>query len=111
MGKKRIVCALKDGEKQILGFRLPLRLATVCAAKLHTLRIVAFAVSGCLIGKKITLWERRPKSYTGLNQTKGFTKGYMMKLFMKFLARWTGLEPATTGVTGRYSNQLSYHRA
>ena len=34
-----------------------------------------------------------------------------MKLFMKFLARWTGLEPATPGVTGRYSNQLSYHRA
>ena len=27
------------------------------------------------------------------------------------MARWTGLEPATTGVTGRYSNQLSYHRA
>ena len=23
----------------------------------------------------------------------------------------TGLEPATPGVTGRYSNQLSYHRA
>ncbi len=29
----------------------------------------------------------------------------------KTLARWTGLEPATTGVTGQYSNQLSYHRA
>ena len=29
----------------------------------------------------------------------------------RLLARWTGLEPATTGVTGRYSNQLSYHRA
>ena len=28
-----------------------------------------------------------------------------------FLARRTGLEPATPGVTGRYSNQLSYHRA
>ncbi len=27
-----------------------------------------------------------------------------------WLARWTGLEPATPGVTGRYSNQLSYHR-
>jgi hypothetical protein len=27
------------------------------------------------------------------------------------VARWTGLEPATPGVTGRYSNQLSYHRA
>ncbi len=29
----------------------------------------------------------------------------------KKVARWTGLEPATPGVTGRYSNQLSYHRA
>ena len=27
------------------------------------------------------------------------------------MARRTGLEPATPGVTGRYSNQLSYHRA
>jgi hypothetical protein len=31
--------------------------------------------------------------------------------FLKQVARWTGLEPATPGVTGRYSNQLSYHRA
>ena len=32
---------------------------------------------------------------------------------MKFeeMARLTGLEPATPGVTGRYSNQLSYNRA
>ncbi len=27
----------------------------------------------------------------------------------KLLAEWTGLEPATPGVTGRYSNQLNYH--
>jgi hypothetical protein len=27
------------------------------------------------------------------------------------MARETGLEPATPGVTGRYSNQLSYSRA
>ena len=26
-----------------------------------------------------------------------------------FVAEWTGLEPATPGVTGRYSNQLNYH--
>ena len=26
-----------------------------------------------------------------------------------YLAERTGLEPATPGVTGRYSNQLNYH--
>ncbi len=31
--------------------------------------------------------------------------------FKKKVARLTGLEPATPGVTGRYSNQLSYNRA
>jgi hypothetical protein len=30
---------------------------------------------------------------------------------MKKVAEWTGLEPATPGVTGRYSNQLNYHSA
>src|SRR5690606_1386700 len=27
------------------------------------------------------------------------------------MAQWTGLEPATPGVTGRYSNRLNYHCA
>src|SRR5690606_11409619 len=27
----------------------------------------------------------------------------------RLMAEWTGLEPATPGVTGRYSNQLNYH--
>lgn len=27
----------------------------------------------------------------------------------KDVAEWTGLEPATLDVTGRYSNQLNYH--
>jgi hypothetical protein len=30
-------------------------------------------------------------------------------LYLKQVAEWTGLEPATPGVTGRYSNQLNYH--
>ncbi len=29
--------------------------------------------------------------------------------FFLLLAERTGLEPATPGVTGRYSNQLNYH--
>ena len=32
-------------------------------------------------------------------------------LTVKKVARLTGLEPATSGVTGRHSNQLSYNRA
>jgi hypothetical protein len=32
-------------------------------------------------------------------------------VFTNDLAEWTGLEPATPGVTGRYSNQLNYHSA
>ena len=31
------------------------------------------------------------------------------RLAFMMLAEWTGLEPATPGVTGRYSNQLNYH--
>jgi hypothetical protein len=38
------------------------------------------------------------------NPCKSMTyKGFLV------LAEWTGLEPATPGVTGRYSNQLNYH--
>ena len=33
------------------------------------------------------------------------------RLPFHLLAEWTGLEPATPGVTGRYSNQLNYHSA
>ena len=35
----------------------------------------------------------------------------ILRNIQKTLAEWTGLEPATTGVTGRYSNQLNYHSA
>ena len=36
-------------------------------------------------------------------------KGRARRPFFEHLAEWTGLEPATPGVTGRYSNQLNYH--
>ncbi len=35
--------------------------------------------------------------------------GPLGPVFTEMLAEWTGLEPATPGVTGRYSNQLNYH--
>ena len=40
-------------------------------------------------------------------------RGFSDKLIINLtkLAEWTGLEPATPGVTGRYSNQLNYHSA
>jgi hypothetical protein len=34
-----------------------------------------------------------------------------LSILLKSMARVTGLEPATSGVTGRHSNQLSYTRA
>ena len=37
-------------------------------------------------------------------------KGPVRIPFQAAVARLTGLEPATPGVTGRYSNQLSYNR-
>jgi hypothetical protein len=34
---------------------------------------------------------------------------FRLQRLLMHLAEWTGLEPATPGVTGRYSNQLNYH--
>ena len=46
------------------------------------------------------------------SRTKVETKKGLPKetLFKAAVARLTGLEPATPGVTGRYSNHLSYNR-
>ncbi len=37
-------------------------------------------------------------------------KANAVRLFV-LMPEWTGLEPATPGVTGRYSNQLNYRSA
>jgi hypothetical protein len=57
------------------------------------------------------LHMENPRNLTGIlpqgpRNTKASPKAGVLQM-----ARWTGLEPATPGVTGRYSNQLSYHRA
>ena len=45
-------------------------------------------------------------------EQKGIKKSGPRKVrFLFQMARVTGLEPATPGVTGRYSNQLSYTRS
>jgi hypothetical protein len=43
------------------------------------------------------------------NSLRRKTKSPDKGAFSWVLAEWTGLEPATPGVTGRYSNQLNYH--
>ena len=40
---------------------------------------------------------------------KGAPAGMERAVTADLMAEWTGLEPATPGVTGRYSNQLNYH--
>ena len=43
-----------------------------------------------------------------VKKTASKKKGELSFAF-EVLAEWTGLEPATPGVTGRYSNRLNYH--
>lgn len=50
---------------------------------------------------------RRTPILNDLKPQKKPLKAETIKGFV--LAEWTGLEPATPGVTGRYSNQLNYH--
>ena len=52
---------------------------------------------------------------TGLRYIPRRQRGEVIQIFIEMksatasLAVWTGLEPATPCVTGRYSNQLNYH--
>src|ERR1700729_245332 len=49
-----------------------------------------------------------PPPYARLRARPGGTAARALR---REMAEWTGLEPATPGVTGRYSNQLNYHSA
>lgn len=57
--------------------------------------------------QNLIFWNRENIRKKKPNNKKACTR----QAFLFDLARRTGLEPATPGVTGRYSNQLSYHRA
>gem|GEM_PF-3438221 len=49
------------------------------------------------------------KRKTGSTEMKKPLQPKGLQRFSMTMAEWTGLEPATPGVTGRYSNQLNYH--
>jgi hypothetical protein len=51
---------------------------------------------------------RRPVEGVAAGKKEGRHEGVLRKTT---LAEWTGLEPATSGVTGQHSNQLNYHSA
>ena len=55
--------------------------------------------------------QHRAEAFPGLaKELEGaMNKGPEGPVLTCVLAEWTGLEPATPGVTGRYSNQLNYH--
>ena len=55
-------------------------------------------------------FERQP-NYLDMRHLPPIRKKTGLIRFSSMLAEWTGLEPATPGVTGRYSNQLNYHSA
>ncbi len=55
-----------------------------------------------------TLGRSQNTLQPGTKNKKKAAASNLQRLF-KELAEWTGLEPATPGVTGRYSNQLNYH--
>ena len=53
--------------------------------------------------------EETPDERTGARRTGGNAPLRRSAFVKNVMAEWTGLEPATPGVTGRYSNQLNYH--
>jgi len=66
------------------------------------------------------IWQRRKSDirivdFVGENTNKGVRikrpipkNEKRLSLLITFFADWTGLEPATSAVTGRHSNQLNY---
>src|SRR6266545_2462932 len=49
--------------------------------------------------------------HRGWSLTRDLRHRYLGRVRVERMAGWTGLEPATSDVTGRRSNQLNYHPA
>ena len=89
--------AASEPERQIFGVK-------AVAFKRHKPSLnSAFARMSCTVHVRPDLLVR------GVFRGVGTKNGPLGPVFVMLLAEWTGLEPATPGVTGRYSNQLNYH--
>ena len=76
--------------------------ALICA--MEVLRREALAAGDRSLGAEPFTHTRRG-AFWGVDKKHGPRR----PVITNELAEWTGLEPATPGVTGRYSNQLNYH--
>ena len=88
--------SITDEERYFLIALKSVRKNNISKANCYTVMLC----EGPQINKFFQLWKEQPLSQKVYKKT-----------MMNFVARLTGLEPATPGVTGRYSNQLSYNRA
>ena len=66
----------------------------------------SFVAQRGIFGDNLGTVPTQKKQKSPIVADRAFCKSLIYK---DFLAEWTGLEPATPGVTGRYSNQLNYH--
>ena len=72
----------------------------------RNLAVQALPLAMCLAPPP-ALRDFHPVEFAHAERTRKSLRSENLRLGI--LAEWTGLEPATPGVTGRYSNQLNYH--
>ena len=82
--------------------------------ELATLTLARLCSTNWAISAGCSPWgNRTPLARMKILSTNRYTNGpsfvVLPKQYLFNFAVWTGLEPATPCVTGRYSNQLNYH--
>ena len=66
-------------------------------------------MTGAVKNGQLRLPDSKVDQMNSKNQNGLQLENYNPLILYRILAERTGLEPATPGVTGRYSNQLNYH--